>query len=145
MLSLGQVEAASNALWAFLILCLTGDATYAVDNAGPREGFEVWRRLFKGIRSRCEIRRHELLGKIQRPEEARSLQDVPASIDKWEAMLPEYGECGGRWMPFEDTRSALLQILPDELRRDMFMRLSEMQNSLVRDASPEHRMCTSID
>ena len=45
VLSLGQVEAASNALWAFLILCLTGDARYAVDNAGPREGFEVWRRL----------------------------------------------------------------------------------------------------
>ena len=50
-LSLGQVEAASNALWAFLILCLTGEARYAVDNAGSREGFEVWRRLLKGIRS----------------------------------------------------------------------------------------------
>ena len=42
-------------------------------------------------------------------------------------------------MPFEDKRSALLKILPDEFRRDMFMRLPEMQNSLVHDAAPEQQ------
>ena len=42
-------------------------------------------------------------------------------------------------MPFEDKRSALLQILPDEFRRDMFMKLFEMQDSLAPDAAPEQQ------
>ena len=42
-------------------------------------------------------------------------------------------------MPFEDKRSALLQMLPDDFRRDMFMRLPEMQDTLAPDAAPEQQ------
>ena len=58
------LEHLSSALWGFLILCLSGDARCAVDITDRREGFEVWRKLLKGIRSRGAIRRHELLGKV---------------------------------------------------------------------------------
>ena len=38
----------------------------------------------KGIRSRSEIRRHELLGKLQRPDAAKSISDTPQTLEKWE-------------------------------------------------------------
>jgi CRISPR/Cas system CMR-associated protein Cmr5 small subunit len=45
------LEHLSSELWGFLVLCLTGDARCAIDTTDRREGFEVWRKLLKGIRS----------------------------------------------------------------------------------------------
>ena len=36
-------------LWGVLVLCLSGGARCAVDTTDRREGFEVWRKLLKGI------------------------------------------------------------------------------------------------
>ena len=36
-------------LRGFLVLCLSGDARCAVDTTDRREGFEVWRKLLKGV------------------------------------------------------------------------------------------------
>ena len=66
----------------------------------------------KGIRSRIEIRRHELLGKAQRPAEVKSVSEVPMAIENWEVLLREYIECGGRQPLFEEKRQAILSILP---------------------------------
>ena len=74
------------------------------------------------------------MGKVQRPEEARSIAEVPMALDWWQAVYREYIESGGRWMPFEDKRLAVLQLLPARFREDMFMKLPELQDSMTHDA-----------
>ena len=65
-----RVKSLAHNLWSFLTLNLTGDARIFLNNATPGEGFDLWRRLMKGVRSRSEILRHELRNKIHRPTPA---------------------------------------------------------------------------
>ena len=40
-------------------------------------------------------------------------------------------------MPFEEKRPALLNLLPDSFRADMFMKIPELQDSIPVDAPPD--------
>ena len=40
-------------------------------------------------------------------------------------------------MPFEEKRSALLSLLPENFRADMFMKIPELQDSIPVDAPPD--------
>ena len=71
-------------LWGFLNLNLQGSARDWVNNSTPLEGFALWQRVVKAIRSRNEIRRHELVAKVQRPEMASNLREVPVALERWE-------------------------------------------------------------
>ena len=66
----------------YLTLSLGGPARLFVDNSSPQEGLELWQKVVKQIRSRDEIRRHELLAKIQRPEAARTVAEIPTALEK---------------------------------------------------------------
>ena len=57
-----------------LNLNLTEHARTSFDNAPDHEGFEAWRKAMKMVNVRSEVRRMELISKIQRPEAARLLQ-----------------------------------------------------------------------
>ena len=59
------------------------------------------------------------------------------ALDRWQATYRDYLECGGRWMPFEEKRSALLNLLPENFCTDMFMKIPELQNSTPVDAPPD--------
>mgnify|MGYP003328744203 FL=1 len=52
-------------LWGFLTLNLHGTAKIWVSNSKMMEGFDLWRKAMKSVRSRSEIRRHALLGQNQ--------------------------------------------------------------------------------
>ena len=127
ILSLQLVQKLSRDLWGFLTLNLQGNARLLLNNSATLEGFELWRRLMKGIRSRSEIRRHELQGKLQRPEAAKSISDIPLTLEKWDSLLREYLESGGRRLSFEERRAALLMLLPQKFREEVFFRIPEMQ------------------
>ena len=127
ILSLQLVQKLSRDLWGFLTLNLQGNARLLLNNSATLEGFELWRRLMKGIRSRSEIRRHELQGKLQRPEAAKSISDIPLTLEKWHSLLREYLESGGRRLSFEERRAALLMLLPQKFREEVFFRIPEMQ------------------
>jgi hypothetical protein len=122
------VQKLSRDLWGFLTLNLQGNARLMLNNSATLEGFELWRRLMKTIRSRCEIRRHELLGKLQRPEVARSISEIPLALEKWDSLLREYLESGGRRLSFEERRAALLMLLPQKFREEVFFRIPAMQD-----------------
>ena len=126
--SLQQVQKLSRDLWAFLTLNLQGNARLMLNNSATLDGFELWRRLMKTIRSRCEIRRHELLGKLQHPELARSISEIPLALERWDPLLREYLESGGRRLSFEERRAALLMIPPPKFREDIFFRIPAMQD-----------------
>ena len=81
----------------------------------------------KGVRSRSEIRRHDLLGKLQRPEAAKSISDIPLTLERWDSLLREYLESGGRRLSFEEQRAALLMLLPQKFREEVFFRIPETQ------------------
>ena len=107
-------------LWGFLNLNLQGSARDWVNNSTPLEGFALWQRVVKAIRSRNEIRRHELVAKVQRPEMASNLREVPTALERWETLYRDYLESGGRKLSFEEKRSALLTILPVKFREEIF-------------------------
>jgi hypothetical protein len=96
------VQKLSRDLWGFLTLNLTGNARLLLNNSATLEGFEMWGRLMKGVRSRSEIRRHDLLGKLQRPEAAKSISDIPLTLERWDSLLREYLESGRRRLSFEE-------------------------------------------
>ena len=89
ILSPQLVQKLSRDLWGFLTLNLQGNARLLLNNSATLEGFELWRRLMKGIRSRSEIRRHELQGKLQRPEAAKSIADIPLTLEKLDSLPRE--------------------------------------------------------
>lgn len=92
------------------------------NNSATLEEFELWRRLVKTIRSRCKICRHQLLGKLQRPEAAKSI-----SRENLDCLLRDYLESGGRRLSFEERRATLLMFLPQKIREEMFCRFQAMQ------------------
>ena len=89
----------------------------------------MWRKVLKSIRSRSEIRRHEILSHLHRPPTAHKLTEVLMAIEKWDGTHREYVEAGGQPLPFEERRASLLQILPPSFRQDAFFRIPAMQES----------------
>ena len=129
------IQKLAKELWGFLTLNLQGNAKTVLNNAPSLEGFEVWRRLVKPIRGRCELRRHDLRGKLQRPDTAGSISEIPAVLEKYDALMREYLESGGRRLSFEERRSALLEILPAKFREDIFFKVPGMQEMADSDLS----------
>ena len=99
------------------------------------EGFELWQKVVKHIRNRSEIRseirRHELMGHVQRPPTVGKLNEVPMALLKWDNVLREYIEAGGRNPTFEERKGALLNILPAKFKEEVFFRIPAMQESLI--------------
>ena len=77
-------------LWAHFTLCLTGAVRVVFENAPVQEGFESWRRLMKFVRHRGEVRRLELTAKIQKPEPATKVADIPNALERWDTHMREY-------------------------------------------------------
>ena len=117
----------SRDLWGFLNLNMQGSARDRVNNSTPLEGFALWQRIVKAIRSRNEIRRHELFAKVQRPEMASNLREMLVALERWETLYRDCLESGGRKLSFEKKRSALLTILPVKFREEIFFRVPAMQ------------------
>ena len=60
-------------LWGYLNLNVTGEARQVFEIVDDLQGFEAWRKLVKGIRSRAEVRKLQRQGQVQRPIEAKRL------------------------------------------------------------------------
>ena len=125
------IRSLSADLWGFLTLNLQGSARLWVNNSEPMEGFDIWRKLMKVVRSRSEIRRHELLSQLHRPNTAPKLSDVLLALERWDGSLREYIEAGGQPLLFEERRAATLNILPAKFREDVFFRIPAMQESMA--------------
>ena len=110
-------------LWGYLNFNLTGEARPIFENVGDLQGFEAWRKLVKGIRSRAEVRKLALSGKVQRPAEAKRLTDVPKALETWDTDMREFLEAGGRSMSFDERKLALLNIVPEQIPADIMIRL----------------------
>ena len=52
-------------LWGFLNLNVTGQARPVFENVGDLQGFEAWRKLTKGVRSRAEVRKLSFLSNVK--------------------------------------------------------------------------------
>ena len=100
-------------LWGYLNLNVTGEARQVFENVDDLQGFEAWRKLVKGIRSRAEVRKLQLQGQVQRPVEAKRLADVPKALEAWDTNMREFLEAGGRPMSFDERKLALFGIVPE--------------------------------
>jgi len=116
-------------LLGFLALNLQGIAKIWINNSKMMEGFDFWREAMKSVRSRNEIRRHELLAPIQQPPIVNKLAEVPLALDKWDGILRGHIEAGGRPPTFEEKRAALLKLLPTKFGEDVFFRIPALHES----------------
>ena len=94
----------------FLTLNRQGLARLHFDNSILQEGFELWQKVVKHIRSPNEIRRHELILQVQRLSTAGKLVDVPMALLRWGNTVQEYIEAGGGHPSYEERKGALLNI-----------------------------------
>ena len=78
-----SIERLAGDLLGFLTFKLHGNARIFVTNPALMEGFGLCRRTIKTIRSRSEVSRHELRGKVQRQESAKNVAEVPMALKKW--------------------------------------------------------------
>lgn len=51
------------------------------------------------------------------------------ALDKWDGILRDYIEAGGRPPTFEEKRAALLKMLPNKFREDVFFRFPALHES----------------
>ena len=105
-------------MWGYLNLNLNGDAREIFENVQDLQGFEAWRRIIKGIRSRSEVRRIELTPKVQRPDQAANAAGVAIALEKWNTNTRQFIEAGGRPLSYDEKKIALIGMLPDDVRRE---------------------------
>lgn len=108
----------SREFWGFLNLNLTEEARQPLEIVQNNEGFEVWRRSMKTAHSRCEVRRLELNGRVQRPDPASKSSDLQAAFDKWDTNMRQYIEAGGTPLTYDQKRGALVGILPSSIQAE---------------------------
>ena len=65
-ISPGHLKALARDVWGFLLLVLRGNARAWLDSNEDLEGFDLWRKLMKGVRSRSEIRRPTLSAQLHK-------------------------------------------------------------------------------
>ena len=118
----------SHHVWAFLHHCLSGPAKQLFKNTARQDGLNTWRKLTLEINSRTERIRHRLRDRCQQVPQASSNAQVWRCIGDWETLYTEYLDAGGVEMHFEDRRGQLLRILPRDLRKDLFRKLSDFQS-----------------
>ena len=109
-----------------------------VNNSKSNEGLDLWQKVVRHVRSRNETRRHELQGQVQRPPQVSKLNEVPVALLKWDGILRDYLEAGGKMPSYDDRRAALLNILPQKFKEEVFLRIPGMQESM-QDASQEEQ------
>ena len=85
-----KLQFLSMELWGYLNLNITGEARQVFENVEDLQGFEAWRKLVKGIRSKAEVRKLQLQGQVQRPAEAKRLSDVPKALEAWDTNMREF-------------------------------------------------------
>ena len=119
----GRIRRLAHELWSHFNLCVIGVARQSFENAPFQEGFEAWRKVLRLVRSRSEVRRLEFSSKIQKPTPAAKIFEIPAALERWDTHMREYVESGGRQPSYDERRSALMHLLPVEIRRDVLVTL----------------------
>ena len=118
-----RLQFQASELWGFLNLNLTGEARAPFENVKSLEGFEAWRKAIKLVRSRLEVRKMALQGKVRRPAEVKKLADLPMALETWDTHTREFIEAGGRPLSYDEKKMALALILPEQQRADLMIRL----------------------
>ncbi len=108
--------------------CLSGTARQTFKATARHDGLNVWRKLTLEINSRTDCVRHGLRNKCQQVTQASGLETVWQAIADWETLYTHYLDAGGAEMNFEDRRGQMLRILPKDLRRDVFRRLTDFKS-----------------
>ena len=62
---------------------------------------------------------------------------------RWDNTLREYVEAGGRHPTCEERKGALLNMLPQKLKEEMFFRIPVLQESMVDNTMDDRIMHTS--
>jgi len=75
---------------------------------------------------------------VQQPATVAKMSDVKMALEKWDGLLLDYLEAGGRRPTFDEMRSAVLNILPASFRQDMLFRMLVMQEKML-GTSIEHQ------
>ena len=116
----------SGEIWNYLNNNLQGEALQAFNNVPRMEGLEAWRKMVKMVQGSNDLRRMESKRKIQNPRRAQSLHDFRKAIEEWDTNMRHFVEAGGSNPSYEDKRQTLLEILPNEVQGEVFMRMPQL-------------------
>ncbi len=109
-------------VWRYLNLNLTGDAKLIHQNTEESNGLEVWRKLMLDLVSRSPARRQALMSQVHNPKGTAQLETVKMTIEKWEAVLKEYVEAGGKEPNDEMKQELLVGMMPPVLQEHLLWR-----------------------
>ena len=110
-----DVAEASQQLWAFLDINLTGDAVMPFRNVDRLNGAEAWRRTVMPIISNTACRRKELRNRADNPKPANKFNDFDQALNQWLTDYRLFREYGGEEFSQEKMREMLVNILPTDL------------------------------
>jgi hypothetical protein len=95
-------EAASDALYDFLLLYTTDDAQQLVESQEDENGPEAWRQLAIRYDPIGESYAFDQMATLMQVPRCKQLTDLPAALTKWERSLRTYAErTGGSAVPQE--------------------------------------------
>ena len=116
----------SGHLWRFLKMITDGEAKKVFIAAKPElHGLEGWRALTWEVTRGRQSRMTSLGDQLRAPPQVRAYQDVSAAIASFDAILDEYGLCGGTVPPALELKQSLLKALPQDLRENLILKASE--------------------
>ena len=61
--------------------------------------------------------------RIQKPPSAKNIAEALSIIEKWDTDVRQFIEAGGDRPSFEEEKAAVLAILPNDIKREVLMRL----------------------
>ena len=137
-----QSRTANSKLYDFLLM-VTGDDALVIVEQYRGMGFEAWRQLSKRFSPSGGLYEMDMMNALMNPVQAKSLNDLPSAIDRFERNLRTYESKTGRQFPPEWKTNVFMKIVPKshleliQHRFQMGMRDYETLCSQVRTFSQE--------
>ena len=86
----------SQQIWGCLNLCLTGNAYETFGVTPELNGLDAWRRLVLQVEEGKPRLLEDLRERMRRPELIRDLEQITIGMDRFEKVINDYVEAGGR-------------------------------------------------
>ena len=124
----GEVQTLNGHLWWFLGLCTVGAGKVMYRTAITHNGLDAWRILRAFIGDRSPQKRQLLREKLKSTPKIKNYGGIELAITQWESDRRDYQDCGGVEKPDEELKEALLEMLPNDLQKDLIWKLHTYPN-----------------
>ena len=110
-----DVQRISQEIWSFLNGCLSGEGQVTFGLVPNFNGLEAWRCLTRPVTSQSASKR-VVLGQVRNPNIIKTVDDVMASIERYESAIKHFVVAGGSPPNDEDNCNIIISKLPEVIR-----------------------------